>query len=144
MKIPGKPEWGVIEKDNLDAEWAFKQFSGKSLEDAEKMFRENALYYQDDLIAMPSIAFNCYAPVFAKYILSEHAESDSDGASSFLHLVIELLQANRSLAALETVKILLDAAKIVSTKQNYYDADIDIYGEFSDLYNTIVQLTERT
>ena len=144
MKIPTKHEWGSIEKNNLDTEWAYKQFAGKSLDDAEKMFRENALYYQEDLISMPSIAFNCYAPVFAKYILSDYAESDSDGASSFLHMIIELLQANRSLAAPETVKVLLDAAKIVSNKQNYYDADIDIYGEFSELYNKIILLADRT
>ena len=144
MKTPNKSEWGTIEKNNLDAEWAYKQFAGKSLDEAEKMFRENALYYQEDLISMPSIAFNYYAPVFAKYILSDYAESDSDGASSFLHMILELLEENRSLAAPETVKLLLDAAKIVSNKQNYYDADIDIYGEFSELYNKIVQLTERT
>ena len=140
MKIPSKKEWGVIEKDNLDAEWAFKQFAGKSLDDAEKMFRENALYYQEDLLSMPSVAFNFYAPVFAKYILSEYAESDSDGASSFLHMIIELLQMNRTLATPETLKLLLNTAKTVSNKQNYYDANIDIYGEFPELYNRIMQL----
>lgn len=144
MKIPGKSDWGVIEKNNLDAECAFEHFAGKSLDEAEKMFQENALHYQEDLISMPSVAFNYYAPVFAKYILSDNAESDSDGASSFLHMVIELLQANRSLATPETVKILIDAANIVSKKQNYYHAEIDIYGEFTELYNQIIQLAERT
>ncbi len=144
MNIPNKHEWGTVEKDNLDAEWAYKQFAGISLIDAEKMFRENALYYQEDLISMPSIAFNCYAPVFAKYILSDYAESDSDGASSFLHMIIELLEANRALAEPKTVKLLMDVAKVVSNKQDYYDADIDIYGEFSELYNKILQLEERT
>ena len=143
MKIPNKSAWGTIEEDNLDAEWAFKNFAGKSLDDAENMFRKNALYYQEDLISMPSIAFNCYAPVFAKYILSSHAESDSDGASSFLHMIIELLDANISLASSETVKILLEAAKIVSSKQQYYDADIDIYGEFPELYDKIMLLVEQ-
>lgn len=144
MKIPNKSDWGVIEKNNLDAECAFKQFSGKSLDEAEKMFRDNALYYQEDLISMPSVAFNYYAPVFAKYILSDNAEYDSDGASSFLHMILELLQANRSLATSKTEKILLDAANIVSNKQGYYDADTNIYGEFSELYKKIMQLAQRT
>jgi len=144
MRIPTKSDWGVIEKDNLDAECAFKHFAGKSLDDAEKMFREHALYYEEDLISMPSVAFNCYAPVFAKYILSDYAESDSDGASSFLHMIIELLKSNRTLAAPETVKILLDAANTVSDKQEFYDAGIDIYGGFSDLYNEIIHLAGRT
>lgn len=90
---------------------------------------------------MPPVAFNSYAPVFAKYnILSDYAESDSDGASSFLLMIIELPQKNCSLATPETVKILLDAAYIVSKKQHYYDADI--YGEFYGLYYKINQLAE--
>lgn len=144
MNIPNKHEWGAIEKNNLDAEWAYKQFSGKSLYEAEKMFRENALYYQEDLISMPPIAFNFYAPVFAKYIVSDYAESDSDGASSFLELIIVLLERNRTLAKLGTMNQLMNAAKRVSQKQDYYDADIDIYGKFSDLYNKILQLEKGT
>ena len=144
MNIPNKHEWGAIEKNNLDAEWAYKQFSGKSLYEAEKMFRENALYYQEDLISMPPIVFNFYAPVFAKYIVSDYAESDSDGASSFLELIIVLLERNRTLAKLGTMNQLMNAAKRVSQKQDYYDADIDIYGKFSDLYNKILQLEKGT
>ena len=143
MKIPSKSEWGDIENDNLDAECAVNQFAGKSLDDAQKMFRENALYYQEDLISMPPIAFNCYALAFAKYVLSDYAESDSDGASSFLHMIIELLQKNRLLASLETVSVLLDTAKFVSNRQDFYDADIDIYGDFSELYNKIIELEAR-
>ena len=144
MKIPNKSDWGGIEKDNLDAECAFKHFSGMSLNEAEKMFRDNALYYQEDLLSMPSVAFNFYAPVFARYILSDNAKFDSDGASSFLHMILELLQSNRSLATSETEAILLEAALIVANKQKFYDADIDIYGEFFELYNKIMQLAVRT
>ncbi len=144
MSIPSKSNWGVIENNNLDAEWAFKHFAGKSLTEAEEMFRENALYYQEDLISMPPIAFNYYAPVFAKYIFSDNAKEDSDGASSFLHMIIELLKDNRSLTTNETERTLLAAAQIVASKQDFYDADIDIYGEFSELYDQILQLSVRT
>ena len=144
MKMPSKSSWGIIGKNNLDAECAFKQFAGKSQKKAEEMFRENALHYQEDLLAMPSIAFNYYAPVFAKYVLSNDARGDSDGASSFLHMVLELIQANRSLGTEETEQTLVAAAKIVATRQAFYDADIDIYGDFSDLYDQIIQLAART
>lgn len=83
MKIPTDSEWGVIEKDNLDAQSAFEHFAGISLQDAKNLFREHALYYQEDLLSMPPVAFNCYAPVFAGYLLSSDAKSDADGASSF-------------------------------------------------------------
>ena len=144
MRTPSKSSWGVIEKNNLDAECAFKQFAGKSHKEAEKMFRVNALYYQEDLLAMPSIAFNYYAPVFAKYVLSDNAKSDSDGASSFLHMVIELLQANRSLANEKTESILINASMHVAMRQAFYDADTDIYGDFSELYRQIIALAART
>lgn len=130
--------------NNLDAACAFKQFAGKSLKEAEEMFRDNALHYQEDLLAMPSIAFNYYAPIFAKYVLSNNAKDDSDGASSFLHMVIELIQANRSLATERTVQTLIAAAKIVAIRQAFYDADIDIYGDFTDLYDQIIQLAAHT
>ncbi|MDH3375677.1 MAG: hypothetical protein OEQ39_01750 [Gammaproteobacteria bacterium] len=144
MKIPTRSDWGVIEKNNLDAECAFRQFSGKSLNEAEMMFRNNALYYQEDLISMPPVAFNFYAPAFARYILSDNAEADSDGASSFLHMVLELLQSNRSLTTTKTEKMLLASAQIVASKQEFYAADTDIYGDFSELYKQIMRLTART
>lgn len=140
MRIPSKSQWGTIETDNLDADWAYQHFAGISIEAAERLFQDNALYYQEALISMPPIAFNCYAPVFARYIVSEHAEFDADGASSFLHMIIELLEANRSLTSSRTLTCLLEAARIVSEKQTYYDADIDIYGEFSELYVRIAEL----
>lgn len=123
--------------------WDFLEYQ-ISLDEAEKLFRENALYYQEDLLSMPSNAFNCYAPVFAKYILSDYAISDADGASAFLHMIIELLDRNRSLASPETATLLLDTARVVSGKQNDYDTDIYIYGEFTELYNAIILLSERT
>jgi len=144
MKIPTRSDWGVIEKNNLDAECAFRQFSGKSLNEAEMMFRNNALYYQEDLISMPPVAFNFYAPAFARYILSDNAEADSDGASSFLHMVLELLQSNRSLTTTKTEKMLLASAQIVASKQEFYAADTDIYGDFPELYKQIMRLAAPT
>ena len=34
MRIPTKSDWGVIEKNNLDAECAFEHFAEKSLDEA--------------------------------------------------------------------------------------------------------------
>ncbi len=92
MKIPTISDWGRVDQDDLDAAWAFKQFSGKSFEEAEALFQSNALYYQEDLQSMPAKAFNFYAPALAAYLTSERAAGDSDGASSFLHTVIWMLE----------------------------------------------------
>jgi hypothetical protein len=144
VTIPSRSSWGDINADDLDAEWAFRIFAEKSLVETEKMFQENAFYYQEALLSMPAIAFNYYAPEFATYILSDHAKEDSDGASSYLHMIIELLQNFRSLATDGTAQTLIAAAKTVANKQDFYDADVDIYGKFSDLHNEIVRLLNCT
>lgn len=124
-------------------QYAFKNFFGKTTKQAEELFEENALYYQEDLLSMPSIPFNYYVPPFTKYITSERARGDSDGASSFLHLIIELLASENSPADEKTMAILLTTAKTVAGKQDYYEADPDIYGDFSAFYTKILTLSEQ-
>ncbi len=144
MTIPTKQDWGKINKTDLDAKYAYKNFYGISTSQAYKFFAENALHYQEDLLSMPVIPFNYYAPIFADYIISKNAKEDSDGASSYLHMIIELLTTFRELPNSETKKKLLRNAKIVSEQQEYYGADTDIYGSFLDTYKQIVRLSHVT
>ena len=137
MKIPTSADWGEINHNDLDADWACKTFLGKSFEEAVAMFRENALYYQEGLQSMPASAFNFYAPALVTYITSPQAAGDSDGASSFLNMVCSMLKTQRHIIWPETERLLLGAAKQVSQSQTFYDADIGIYGEFSGVYSEI-------
>ena len=134
MSQPTRADWGDIAEPDLDAQHAFKQFFQKSFAEAEEMFQANALYYQEDLQSMPSAAFNFYAPALAKYITSERAGGDSDGASSFLHMVVWILKTARDKIAPGTEKILVDASQRIARDQRFYDADVDIYGQFFDVY----------
>ena len=140
MTKPNKSDWGKIKKGHLDAECAYKQFAGKSLAEAQKMFEKNALYYQEDLYYMPPIAFNYYATAFINYILSEKSKGDSDGASSFLYLTIEILKEDYLEATSEIKHSFIETAKLIANNQKYYEADIEIYGDFLDLHKQIVQL----
>ncbi len=67
---------------------------------------------------MPEIPFNYYAPVFAGYLLSPDALGDSDGASSYLHMIITHLKNQRSLIAPDTLDI-LNTAGVVSKQQTH-------------------------
>lgn len=134
---PSRSDWGKIDPDDLDANWAFKQFFGKSFADAEALFSGNALYYQEDLQSMPEVPFNFYAPALANYLRSPQAAGDSDGASSFLHMLCWMLESRPEVIAPETERMLLDAAQHIAENQGFYDADIDIYGRFSDLYRDL-------
>lgn len=143
MKIPTSTDWGEINHDDLDADWAYKTFFGKSFDEAVAMFQKNALYYQEDLQSMPASAFNFYAPALVKYITSPQAAGDSDGASSFLHMVSWMLKTQRHLISAETESLLLDAAGQISRNQAFYDADVSIYGEFKDDYAEIQNHAKR-
>jgi hypothetical protein len=143
MKIPSIADWGEIDNEDLDAAWAFKQFSGKSLEEAEALFQSNALCYQEDLQSMPATAFNFYAPALVKYLTSERAAGDPDGASSFLHMVIWMLKTRRDIIAPETEKLLVSATEHIAKNQVFYDADVGIYGQFPSLYAEVLSLSGR-
>lgn len=141
MKKPILVNWGKINKEDLDACWAFEQFAGKSLDEAEALFQVNALYYQEALSSMPATAFNFYVKAFVNYITSERACGDADGASSFLHMVVWMLKENRNIIANDTQHLLVRTAEYVANHQWFYEASKDIYGVFPDLYAEILTLT---
>jgi hypothetical protein len=65
----------------LDGQVACKNFLGKSITEAEALFRENSLYYQEGLMWMGPIAFRFYVQAAIHYIQSEAATDDSAIAS---------------------------------------------------------------
>jgi hypothetical protein len=137
MQAPTVVDWGSLDERNLDAVSAREHFCGKSELEAEALFRENALHYQEDLLSMPPVPFDFYAPVFARYVLSPEARGDSDAGSSFLALVEELLERQPHLAKRETLEHLLEAATRVAQTQSFYAADPRIYGSFIERHRVI-------
>jgi hypothetical protein len=63
---------------SLDEQAACAHFLGKDIEEAEALFRENALYFQEDLLWMGLSAFLYYAEAAIRYIESPAAYGDSD------------------------------------------------------------------
>ncbi len=78
--VPTRAEIDVY--GSLDGRSACEHFLGKSLEEAEGLFRENTLYYQEDLMWMGPTAFRFYVRAAVAYVQSEHATGDSDSISS--------------------------------------------------------------
>lgn len=64
--------------NSLDERHACKMFLDKSIEEAEKLFCENALFYQEDLMWMGPIAFRFYVEAAIRCIQSETSSGDSD------------------------------------------------------------------
>jgi hypothetical protein len=61
------PAYGTDHED-LDAKHARKNFYGKTLEEAELLFRQNALHYQEDLMSMGPAGFRFYVEAFTRYL----------------------------------------------------------------------------
>jgi hypothetical protein len=83
--IPTEKEINVF--NSLDERAAIKNFLGKNLEQAERLFRENSTYYQEDLMWMGPVAFHYYVHALIKYICSESSNLDSDIINCFADIL---------------------------------------------------------
>ena len=63
--IPTSNEINVY--DSLDERSACEHFQGKNLDEAELLFRENSLCYQEDLMWMGPMAFRYYVEAAIRY-----------------------------------------------------------------------------
>ena len=80
MTLPNRQE--IKPHDDLDGRVACEHFFGKSLEEAEAMFRASPIYYQSDLMWMGAAAFRFYLPAVVRFV--RHETSDiSDFVAHF-------------------------------------------------------------
>jgi len=66
MSLPMRHDINVY--DSLNERVACEHFFGRSLDEAEQLFCENALLYQEDLMWMGPAAFRYYVQASARYI----------------------------------------------------------------------------
>lgn len=69
--------------NSLDERAAVEHFLGKDLQQAEALFRENFLFYQEDLMWMGPRAFSFYVEAAITYLLSSAANRDAEAVASF-------------------------------------------------------------
>ena len=141
MNIPDEKDWENW-NDDLDTRCAFEQFGGKSISEAVELFVENALYYQEDLQWMPKLPFQYYVHAYKEYLLSDRAPRDSDAASCYLRLIKLRLETDPEFVV-EIFDSLLPSVRHVAENQDFYDAHMDIYGDFLVLLTEIMALNEK-
>ena len=139
METPSRSDWGDVDRGDLDAAWAFDTFSGKTFQEARALFAEHALYYQENLLSMPPVPFRFYLRAFIDYVDSDDASGDSDGAASFLALVIEALERHRAVLDRASEDLLIATARRIASRQDFYNADVSIYGDFRDQFRRIAR-----
>jgi hypothetical protein len=72
MQLPTAREINPVPTD-LDGKCAERHFLGKTLQQAEALFREASILYQEDLMFMGPIAFRFYVQAAISYIQSDAA-----------------------------------------------------------------------
>ncbi len=140
-RIPTEKEWSGYEKD-LDAKYAYKTFYGKSNEEMQPAFRNNVIERTDEIRFMPCGALQYYIFGLRDYVIRQDFElyESSDAASCFIGLVLEKLRIEPE-SIQSIVSELLPDLQFVAGNQTLYEADKDIYGDFTAMYQDIVRLS---
>lgn len=90
MSLPTQIDINI--HDSLDERTACEHFLGKNLEEAEALFQESSIRYQEDLMFMGVNAFRFYVQAAIKYIQSQSAMGDSDIISCFASILEHRLE----------------------------------------------------
>ena len=143
MNLPTAQE---IDPDNsLDGRAACQHFLGKNLDEAEALFREAPLYYQEDLVFMGSVAFRYYIQAAIRYIQSEAATGDND-IVGYLASILEFRLEHESAELVPIAKQLASACGYVRENSARFDdgffgVDDDLNTRFLSLQQTFENLS---
>ncbi|MEW6303463.1 MAG: hypothetical protein AB1705_08340 [Verrucomicrobiota bacterium] len=136
MTLPTRQDINV--HDSLDERSACEHFLGKNLEEAEALFRENALYYQEDLRFMGATAFRFYVRAVIRYVESEEATGDSD----IINCLAGILEHRLEFEAEELVAVapqLASACRYVCEHYDRFDVTPEIYGDLRSRFLSLEQ-----
>jgi len=132
------------ESDPLDSACAIKNFHGKTVAEAEKLFAgaANSLTYTEDLSWMRPVGFRYYIRAAIRHALSERATGDSDlinGIASTLEDWHEQHPGELTSCAC----VLAEFCHAVTEQFDRYDADPTIYVGLRDQYQRLAELFTR-
>ncbi|MEO8108808.1 MAG: hypothetical protein ABI594_02195 [Ginsengibacter sp.] len=129
MNLPTKDEINIY--NSLDEIAACKHFLGKSLEQAEALFRENSAYYQEYLMWMGPVAFNFYLESAINYLKSDDAVGDSHLIECLYQIVVFRMKQKEFVLAIDRVN------KLIAYVMEYYDkfeVNEVVYGDVLSKY----------
>lgn len=127
MRLPTAREINPVPTD-LDGKCAEENFLGKTLEEAEALFREASMTYMEDLMWMGPVAFRFYVQAAIRYIESEAAQGDSYMVVS-LATVLESRMEHERENVLGVAAVLASACDYIVEHYDRFDLDPNIYGD---------------
>jgi len=133
-KVPSELDWGDFKSDR-DVRYAHEQFFDKNLDEALIRFENHVLAACEDLRFMPAIPFRYYMLAFRSHLLEPRileSTSAPDAANCFLGLVLGKLRDSFE-DICPILSEIMPTVEYVAKNQVLFDADIDIYGDFSEI-----------
>ncbi len=136
MELPTAKEINV--HDSVDERRACKNFLGKSDEEAEALFRENALFYCEDLMWMGPAAFRFYIKAAIRYVQSEAASGDADAINCIAGLFNFRLEREPAEIAPVAAE-LVSACNYIIEHYEKFNAEPEIYGDLRGRFRKLQQ-----
>lgn len=128
--------------NSLDEQHACEIFLGKSVEEAEALFHENALSYHEDLMWMGPVAFRFYVEAAIRYIRSEAASGDSDAISGFAG-VLEFRLAHGRVELAPIAATIASACDFIIQHYESFGLAPEIYGDIRARFQGIQQMLSK-
>lgn len=143
MNIPTDKDW-KNSKNGVDERSAYENFFGKDHASAILEFRNNVLGQSESLMYMPEVPFMYYMHAFLKYIIDGDFKQffAADSASCFLCTVQRQLEKKPS-HIYPLLNEIMPVVRSFAENQSSYGADVDIYGDFTCAYESILALATK-
>ena len=136
MNLPTREDINVY--DSLDEKSACHHFFGKSLDEAEAMFRES-FGYLEDLRWMGPVAFRFYVHAAIRYVKSDAATEDSDTINSLTSTFRFWLAGGEAQQLQPVAGVLEGFCKYVADHIKRFDVNVEIYGDLTEEYNELTR-----
>jgi hypothetical protein len=127
--------------EGLDERFAREAFSGKSLMEAEELFRQNALFHGESLHWMGAAAFRFYVMAFISYLKSEHAKDDPDAINGFAFNLEWWAKKPRDVSPIAAE--LAEACLYVVEHYEKFSATPEIYSDLRSRYQKLAAKFNR-
>lgn len=137
-EIPVLEDWENYHTD-IDKKAAFNAFAGKSIIEGKKMFRDDVLARVTDLCFMPKLPFQYYLQSFYLYV----KEGDfpqfytASSLNAFIDVIEEKIDRQPDYI-IDCMDKLIPLLSEIAEKQDYYEIDSSLYGDFSERKRAIL------
>jgi hypothetical protein len=126
----------------LDELTACEHFLGKSLDDAEQLFRDNSAFYQEDLMWMGPVAFRFYVEAAIRYLRSPAAKGD-DAMVSCLAAIIQFRLEYEPREVVPVAPQLHSICDYIDRNWDKFDVNPEIYVGRRERYKALQQTLAR-